>query len=77
MDNYRGWLRNPAPPTGWLKQLKPYIYIYIYRMGCLPSINWCRISQPSTVLQQCWMTGTVTPARKIKEVNVHSECAHS
>ena len=31
------WLRNPAPPKGWLK---PYTII----MGCLPSTNWCRIS---------------------------------
>ena len=38
-----GWLRNPASPKGWLK---PYVEI----MGCLPPINWCRISQPSTVL---------------------------
>ena len=35
---YCGWLRNPAP--GMVESL--------YIMGCLPPINWCRISQPST-----------------------------
>ena len=40
--NFCGWLRNPAPPIsdGWNPNKI---------MGCLPSINWCRISQPSTV----------------------------
>jgi hypothetical protein len=23
MMNYCGWWRNPAPPKGWLKKLKP------------------------------------------------------
>ena len=34
-----GWKRLIAPPTGWLKAYK----------ADKPSINWCRISQPSTV----------------------------
>ena len=34
--------RNPAPPKGWLK---PYNQMILDK----PSINWCRISQPSTV----------------------------
>jgi hypothetical protein len=37
---YGGWLRNPAPPKGWLKP---------YQKLAKPPINWCRISQPSTV----------------------------
>ena len=39
---FGGWLRNPAPPKGWLKHQKD-------SMGWFPSINWCRISQPSTI----------------------------
>jgi hypothetical protein len=34
--------RNPASPNGWLR---PQQNNGIYK----PSINWCRISQPSTV----------------------------
>ena len=33
--SYGGWLRNPAPPKGWLKA---------YKQWDKPSINWCRIS---------------------------------
>ena len=42
LHSYCGWLRNPAPPKGWLK---PHKY------WDKPPINWCRISQPSTVLR--------------------------
>ena len=38
--SYCGWLRNPAP--AWMVKT-------LQIMGCLPPINWCRISQPSTV----------------------------
>ena len=51
-----GWLRNLAPPKGWLK---PYVYIYIYNtyiMGCLVLFTTHQLVQdfagPSTVCQK-------------------------
>ena len=38
------WMEEILHHLGWLKPYKI--------MGCLPSINWCRISQPSTVVLQ-------------------------
>ena len=43
IQSYCGWLQNPAPPKGWF-------FNPIDSGMNRPSINWCRISQPSTFL---------------------------
>ena len=43
IDKYGGWLRNPAPPKGWLKFYKswdkPYVW-YMYLVGALEPWNF-------------------------------------
>ena len=54
---------------GWLNMLKPIQTLQI--MGCLPPINWCRISHPST-LGTCLLSFCIT--KELCRSMQHTNC---